>query len=266
MPIATGLALGLGIAGAVGGSVVGAVGSAKAAGAQKDAAENSAQLQYKLGQDSLAFQKQEYGDQQKNIAPWLKAGQGAISQLSDLLSPGGALTKQWDQHFVAPTDVTEQNDPGYKFRLSEGLSALNNSAAAKGGLLSGGTLKAINNYAQNDASNEYGNVYNRALGEYQQNYNQFQQGQANQYNRLAGISGAGQQAAGQLSQSGAQAAGNIANINSNVGYGVGQAYQNAGNATASGYAGIANSINSGIGSGLNQLGQYSTLQALLNRG
>jgi hypothetical protein len=69
--------------------------------------------------------------------------------------------------FVAPTDVTEQNDPGYQFRLKQGQNALINSASAQGLGRSGGTLKDFIDYNQNSASQEYGNVYNRSLGEYQ---------------------------------------------------------------------------------------------------
>ena len=70
-------------------------------------------------------------------------------------------------NFKAPTGVNYQNDPGYQFRLSQGENALQNSAAAQGVLHSGNTLEGILNYGQNYASQEYGNVYNRAL----QNYN-----------------------------------------------------------------------------------------------
>jgi hypothetical protein len=102
------------------------------------------------------------------------------------------------EKFNAPTNVTEQNDPGFQFRLQQGTDAIQRSAAAKGNLLTGGTAKDLTDYAQNSASNEYGNVYNRALGEYQQRYNIFQQHQADQYNRLASIAGLGQTAVGQL--------------------------------------------------------------------
>ncbi len=263
--IGTGLALGLGLAGSLGGAAVGAIGSSKAADSQADAANRSADLQYKLGNQALDFQKQEWGTQQQNIAPWLKAGSGAVGQLSSLMQPGGELSQGWNQHFQAPTNVTEQNDPGYQFRLSQGLDALQNSAAARGGLLSGGTAKAINNYAQSDASNEYSNVYGRALGEYQQNYNQFQNNQSNLYNRLAGLSGTGQTAAGQLGYAGANAAGNISNILGRTGAGVGDAYQSIGNAQASGYLGMGNAINQGIGGGINQINQQSMLSQLLNQ-
>jgi hypothetical protein len=59
-----------------------------------------------------------------------------------------------------------QADPGYGFRLSEGLKALERSAAARGGLLSGGTGKALTRYGQDMASQEFGNAFNRSLTQY----------------------------------------------------------------------------------------------------
>jgi len=59
-----------------------------------------------------------------------------------------------------------QADPGYGFRLSEGLKALERSAAARGGLLSGGTGKALTRFGQDMASQEFQNAYGRAFNEY----------------------------------------------------------------------------------------------------
>lgn len=66
-------------------------------------------------------------------------------------------------NFHAPTFAEAQQEPGYQFRLQGGSDALERSAAAKGVLRTGGTLKDITEYGQNFASQEYGNVFNRAL-------------------------------------------------------------------------------------------------------
>jgi hypothetical protein len=68
--------------------------------------------------------------------------------------------------FKAPTNVTEQNDPGYSFRLKQGEDALAASAAAKGVLNTGGTLADTLKYGQEFASNEYANVFQRAKDAY----------------------------------------------------------------------------------------------------
>ena len=79
-----------------------------------------------------------------------------------------------------------QYDPGYQFRINQGLQAVNNSAAAKGSLLSGGTLKDLNNYAQSQASSEFQNAFDRynqqyanKVGAQQNSFNQYNQQYAN---------------------------------------------------------------------------------------
>ena len=52
-------------------------------------------------------------------------------------------------------------DPSYAFRRQEGLDAVERSAAAKGNLLTGTTLRALQDYASNLASIEFGNVWGR---------------------------------------------------------------------------------------------------------
>ena len=54
------------------------------------------------------------------------------------------------------------NDPGYQFRMDEARKALEGSAAARGDLLSGGNLKALQSRSQDLASQEYGKAWNRA--------------------------------------------------------------------------------------------------------
>src|SRR5690348_15340181 len=110
MPIAAAIPAIIGVAGSIGGAALASHG----AGKQADAAMSAAQLQHQDAQDALAFQKQEYADQQKNLAPWLQAGSGAITSLSDMLKNGGFPS--WTGSFQAPTNVTEQNDPGFQFR------------------------------------------------------------------------------------------------------------------------------------------------------
>lgn len=133
-----------------------------------------------------------------------------------------------------------QADPGYGFRLSEGLKAIQNSAAARGGLLSGSALKGITRYGQDAASQEYGNAYAR--------YNQNQQ---NQYARLSGLSSMGENAAGQIAGLGANTAAGIAGNQIGIG-----------NATGAAAIGNANSLSNSIGQGLNFYNQNQLLNGL----
>lgn len=68
--------------------------------------------------------------------------------------------------FAMPTAETMQQDPGYQFRLNQGMNALQNAAAAKGSLRTGGAFKALMGYGQDMASQEYGNAYGRARDVY----------------------------------------------------------------------------------------------------
>lgn len=178
----------------------------------------------------------------------------------------GSLARGFDEQFKAPTDVTEQNDPGYQFRLKQGQDAIERSAAARGGLLSGGTAKSLSDYNQGSASAEYGNVYGRAASEYERRYNIFKQNQNDLFNRFATLSGVGQTTAGQLNSAGLQSASNAGNILLTSAGQIGQNINNAGAARGSGYVGSANAINGAITGGANGLSTLALLQAMKNNG
>lgn len=68
--------------------------------------------------------------------------------------------------FNAPTAESMWNEPGLKFRMDTGRKALESSAASRGTLKTGGTLKSILEYGQNFGEAAYGNVFDRALTTY----------------------------------------------------------------------------------------------------
>ena len=139
-----------------------------------------------------------------------------------------------------PEMFAKGQDPGYQFRLKEGMQGLERSAAARGGLLTGGTLKGIQRYGQDMASQEYQNAFNRYQAE--------RTGTRKPYHSLAGV---GQSTANTLGTMGM----NYANQ-------AGEAYQGAANARASGYVGAANAMNQGIGNISNQYYQNQLLNTL----
>ena len=133
-----------------------------------------------------------------------------------------------------PTGGTEyqgfQATPGYDFRLNQGLDAVEASAATRGGINSGATLQALNQYGQDYASGEYNNYINR----------------------LTGLASSGQNAAGQQAAAG-----------SNFATGASNALAAGGNAQSAGYIGQANAINAGIG---NTIGAFQYQNALAGGG
>ena len=230
----------------VGSVISGILGSSAAGNAakaqeqsQKQAQANSQQNQ----QQAIGAQQQATGFQQASQSPYTQAGAGAVTQLSNLLgSPGGG----WNQSFQAPTAAQAAATPGYQFQLQQGQQALQNSAAARGGLLSGGTAKALDQYSQGLASTDYQQTYNNAFQNYQQQYQQYQ----NQVGNLQNLSGLGQSATQNLtnlSQAGAQ---NQGALDYNFAGQQNQAITNYGNAKASGYVGQANAW----GNSINQIG------------
>lgn len=238
---------------ALGGSIIGAVGAGKAAGAQSDAAKAAAQLQHQDQQASLAEQQRQFNITQTNAAPFLKAGTSGINTLADLLkTPGQGLLTPFTGTFSAPTGAQAAATPGYQFIAGAGSGAIQNSAAASGNLLSTGTMKTLDQFNQGLASTTYSDTYNRAFNEYLQQYNQFQNNQTNEFNRLASVSGLGQNTATTLGNQGQAAASNIANINMTGGAQQGANLNLAGGANASGYAGIANALGGGF-SNISQL-------------
>jgi hypothetical protein len=122
--------------------------------------------------------------------PFLEAGTGFFNQLAALQRGG----PQAAQNFL-------QTDPGYGFRMSEGLKALERSAAARGGLMSGATGKALQRYGQDVASQEFGAAYNR----------------------LAGLADVGPRAAGVMTGLGQTYATNVGNIGMGAAQTAGQA-------------------------------------------
>tara|TARA_R110000868_G_scaffold240485_2_gene494949 strand:- start:53 stop:820 length:768 start_codon:yes stop_codon:yes gene_type:complete len=137
-----------------------------------------------------------------------------------------------------------QADPGYGFRLSEGMKGLQNSAAARGLLSSGSTLKGITDYSQGMASQEYGNAYNR-----------YQTNRANQLNPLQSVMGSGQTSANTLTNAAGQ-----------LGQGLGQAAAATGAANASSYINSGNALNNALSGGVNSYMNYNNMQTYLNRG
>lgn len=196
-------------------------------------ASSKASKQYIQGltqaQDWLKGQEQQ-GLQ--NYSPYLTAGAGATGTLAEMLgTPGQGLLTPWTQTFTAPTAEQAEQTPGYKFQLQQGLDAAQNSAAGRGGLLSGGTLAGLNKYAQGVASTNYQNTFNNALTEYQSAYQSFLNNQNNTYSRLMGLSGQG-----------LQAAGGAGNIISGIGGDIASLYGQQGAAAAGGTLGSANSL------------------------
>lgn len=119
---------------------------------QAKATEQAARTSADVTREQLAFQQRMYDESVARQMPWITAGTTALNKLLPIATGEKPYTM-----------AQFQQDPGYQFRLTEGLKALDRQAAARGGLISGGALKAAQRFGQQEASQEYANAFNRYL-------------------------------------------------------------------------------------------------------
>lgn len=212
-------------------------------------AQSAADKQLAGTQAGIAAQKEMFDLQNKQQTGYRAAGQGALSEIGKLGSGtyqvydeagnpigtpqtgSGYLTKQF-----TPEDFAAGVDPGFAFRLKMGQEQAARQANLGGGALSGNALAGLQDYTQGQASQEYGNAFNR-----------FQTQRSNIYNTLASIAGLGQTSLGQTTSAGTQAGSNLAALN-----------VAGGNAAAGGIAAGTGALTGG----LNTAGQYAFLKNL----
>lgn len=195
------------------------------------AAGKASKAQVQASREAAAQQQAMFDKQVELQAPFREAGLSAQNKLMQYLGLSGAPGEAGYGKYAG--DFTMQDfttDPGYAFRLAEGNKALDRTAAARGGLLSGGAMKAAQRYGQDMGSQEYMNAFNR-----------YQTNRANQLNPLQSLMGAGQTSANTLTTAAGQ-----------LGSDLGQNALGAGNARASGYMGQANALTSALGTAVNQ--------------
>ena len=171
-------------------------GSKKAAAAQVQSAGMATDVQKEMFDQTRADQM-----------PWLKAGEGGLNAYAQMIG----LKRGDDGSFTydpsGAGSAMMEMDPGYQFRMKEGQRALDNSAAARGGALSGNAIRAATRYGQDYGSNEYANILSR----------------------FGGLAGIGQDQANTIGSARTSLANNVGN---NI--------MDAGRARASGYAALPN--------------------------
>jgi hypothetical protein len=200
----------------VGGAVIGGVASSQAAKTQARAAREGAAAQERMFNRQVELQE-----------PFRQAGVNALPEL--------VSASRYDPF----TMERFQADPGYGFRLKEGLRAIENSALARGMGQSGATLRGLTRYGQELGAEEFTNAFNR-----------YQAERAARLNPLQSLTGMGQTAANTLSNEAGQ-------------YGQAQAANAAamGNIRASGYINTANALTGALGQGVN----YYQNQQMMDR-
>lgn len=200
---------------------------------QADATENAANISAAASREATQLQKEMWQTQRSDQMPWLNAGTNALTQMQGYRAPS--------RFQFGANEFNANQDPGYAFRLKEGMKALEGSAAARGGLLSGNAMRAAVGYGQEMGSQEYQGAYNRALTGYNANRTAEDVG----YNRLASLAGVGQNAMQQVGAAGQsyanQAGSNMMTNAANSG----NAALQMGNVRASQYQNLGSAINTG---------------------
>jgi hypothetical protein len=242
---------------------------------QANAARDASNAQVAQQNKALDLQKSIYDQNKANFQPYLDQGGKDYQNFSNQVNAGAfnnqAFNPTQQGNYQAPSAYQDKGfslaglaqDPGYQFRLQQGLGAVQNSAAARGMLHSGNTLAGLNDYAQGFASNEANNAFNRYTNQRdfgnQQNVDQrnfgadqfnnnrnFNYGQqqdvyssgvnanANRFSQLSALAGYGPQAANSL-----------AGLGQNYSNAASQTLGNIGDAQASGRIGASNAFGQG---------------------
>jgi len=243
--------------------------SKKASKAQQEGAAQASAVAKDTADKQLELQRQIWEKQQADQKPYLEQGTYGISRLGDLMrnqtrvpmsaealaqvknkresgrltepvnnANGGQLNNPFDTYLASKGLAGgrfDTSNPAYQFQLKQGQQALDRGAAARGMGASGAQMKAAQQYGQGLASQEYDKQYGRANSEF-----------TDYYNRLAGLSQGGQQAASTLGNYGNQYATSGSNTLGSLGGYLQNNLGQAANARASGYIGGANAINGGI--------------------
>ena len=276
---------------AAGGAIAGSAGSAysaheakKGAEAQVEAGDRASVLEAQSADKQLALQREIWEKQQADYKSYLEQGTWGINRLGDLMrnqtpaynsssgfnatipmgmggfaiigdggtrkptpnANGGQLNNPFDTYLASKGlagGKFDTSNPAYQFQLKQGQQALDRSSAARGMGASGAQMKAAQEYGQGLASQQYDKEYNRASGEF-----------GDYFNRLAGLSQGGQQAAGSMAQAGGQYANNASNTFGNLSNAQTGILGQQANARASGYAANANAITGGLNSLTNLYG------------
>jgi len=197
---------------AVTAAAVGQIGGALISGAsaRKQAEAKRRAMEQARGEITSA-----YNTSKGYYDPYYQTGTAASNRLAEMMGIGGNASAAGYGSLMKDFSMADyQQDPGYQFRLQEGLKQLGRTSAARGGALSGATLKGTQGYAQNLASQEYGNAYQRYMEQ-----------QQNRYNMLAGQQGVGFRAGGALADLSTNYGTNLANIA--MGQGANEAAQTA---------------------------------------
>jgi hypothetical protein len=193
-------------AASLGSAIIGSNAAKSASQQQSEALQQAAQTQSGATDAQLALLREMYQTTRADQAPWRDAGTNALAAMMQAAGP------------------TYTQSPGYDFRMSEGIRAIDNAATARGMLGSGARDKALLRFGQGLAADDY-NTW---------------------FNRLAGLAGTGQTATNATAASGQNFANNAAAATGQGATNLANIYGQQGNVAAAGTIGQANAYNNAL--------------------
>lgn len=170
---------------------------------------------YERGAD---YNKQMYDQAVARAGTQMQAGDAATNRLMEYLGIGGTPTAEGYGSLGGPfTMETFQKDPFYQYSLNQGIKDLERTAAARGGLLSGSTIRG------------YKDVQNK---EYQNAFDRYYAGRAQTLAPYQALSSQQVNVLGQLGNIGATTGANVAKLYGMGGEAKGSQYLTQGNTLA----------------------------------
>lgn len=188
---------------ALGTAAILGLGSLAGTAMQVGAANKAANVQKRAADDAIGLQTRIYEEGKETIAPWVEGGKNALEAYMYNLGIG-EKPEGYEGYSMSPAA---------KYAMETGVGDVNAAFSARGGYNSGAALEAL--------EGKRSRIVSADMADY--------------FNRLAGISGAGQAAAAAQTSAGTQYAGTASNT-----------MMAGAGATAQGYLNAANAIGSGI--------------------
>lgn len=156
------------------------IGSITGSNKQAKAATQAAKTQSDATKYASDLQQKQYEQTRADLSPYTQAGTNALAQMTGFNPssyqgsnwtlgqytsnlPDAAVHENYNGPSYEASEFNFEESPGYQYRKQQGMDGIQSSAAASGGLLSGATLKALNNHNNNLASQEYNTAHSQYL-------------------------------------------------------------------------------------------------------
>lgn len=245
------MGLGAGVAAA---AAVGAVGAVASGVIQANAAKDAAKAQADANAKGIAAQQSEQAQTRADLAPYNQTGQDNLGMYGGFYKTSadqlGAAYSDAAAHIPQPmTQANLEQTPGYQFNLSQGMKAVQNSAAAKGLGVSGAAMNSAANFATGLSDSTYQNQFANQQSIYNDYLNQAQL-KGNQLNQIFGQIQApvttGLNAAAKTGELGQQNVNAQSALLNNTGVANAAGINGAAQGYANAINGVANSASNGI--------------------